>query len=33
MKLYGKAEWLGELRQAMAVRNPGHRRKVDEAVA
>ena len=23
MKLYGKAEWLGGLRQAMAVRNPG----------
>jgi hypothetical protein len=32
MKMYGKAEWLGELRQAMAVRNPGRRRKVTEAV-
>jgi hypothetical protein len=32
MKLYGKAEWLGELRQAMAVRNPGRRRRAAEAV-
>jgi hypothetical protein len=23
MKMYGKAEWLCEFRQAMAVRNPG----------
>lgn len=31
MKMYGKAEWLEELRQAMAVRNPGRRRKVADA--
>ena len=27
MKMYGKAEWLDELRQAMAVRSPGRPRK------
>lgn len=31
MKMYGKAEWLEELRQAMAVRNPGRRRKAADA--
>ncbi|TYC60791.1 hypothetical protein ETQ85_05165 [Zoogloea oleivorans] len=31
MKMYGKAEWLDELRQAMAVRSPGRPRKPSAA--